>query len=694
PKPDPGDTPVVKLTVDAPVLSHRGGVVRGPVEVTIRCNTPAAEIHYTLDDSPPTTDSPLYAGAITVAPGKTLRARAFRQGWEKSALVEAEYTRDTVELTTVVAIRGEAKVAWEKVKLLERGQGFAVKLDQGAKLFSQASDLYKKAAYGASKAPYSDLVKLCAELTEMQAHRQKALDAQSVAKSARGRTAEASSNRVRANLRSVDDNINRAEQAYEKGKFDQSIKHASDAEKLADAELSSILSKNIQAFEAKMKEYKPEERAKIEKFGGQSWAQATTAIKTAKSARTAEERVAACKACEKAIAGLPGTADAAFKAARTAASDASNASKAAEIKKRFAAARKLLGEGLLRKALAEISALEKLTGRNNKDVSNLKSEVEKKLRFSMPMSTDESRRFPKLELAWIPAGEFEMGSPTTEKGRSISEAQHPVEITKPFYMGVVEINRQQYQLFQQDRNRDEIETQTKRFARVKGREPNNNEKNQIRDYVKKAQNKLRKQSTVRGWDGKRWARISGAWWDKPGYNSNHGSPVTCISWAEATQFCVWLSKESGRSVRLPTEAEWEYACRAGGKTAYSFGDEVEKLHKHGNYADKSSKLPGSDQEHDDRQETPGQVGRYSENPWKLKDMHGSVAEWCSDRWGVYRPAAAATDPRGPTSGSKRVVRGGSWYSAPKACRSAARYAITPVTRDTATGFRVVVEIEN
>ena len=692
PTPDPGNTPAVKLIVDAPILSHRGGVVHGPTEVTIRCNTPAADIHYTLNDSPPTKDSPLYFGAITVAPGKTLRARAFRQGWEKSALVEAEYTRDTAELTSVVAIRGEANVAWERVKRFDRNQGFAVKLDQGAKLFSQASDLYGKAAYSACKAPYSDLVKLCAELTEMQTHRQKAVDAQAAAKSARGQTAEASSNRVRANLRTVDDNINRAKKAYDEGKFDQSIKHAADAVKLADAELSSILSKNVQAFEAAVKKFKPEERAKIEKFGGEPWALANAAIKNAKSAQTAEERIAACKACEKAIAGLHATAGAAFKAAKSAASNASIASKAAEIKTRLIAARKFLTDGFLRKARAEVTALEKLDNRN-KEMSKLKAEIEKKLRFSMPMSTDENRRFPKIDLAWIPAGEFKMGSPTTEKDRSVNEVQHPVKITKPFYIGIFEINRQQYQLFQQDRTKDEVDKQTKRFARVKGRQPSKDELNKIREYVKKAKEKLRKLSTVRGWDEKRWTRIPNGWWDKPGYNSNHGSPVTCISWTDAAEFCVWLSKESGRSVRLPTEAEWEYACRAGGKTAYSFGDEVEKLHKYGNYADKSSQLPSSDKEHDDKQGTPGQVGRYGENPWKLKDMHGSVAEWCSDRWGVYRLGVAA-DPRGPTSGLKRVVRGGSWYSAPKACRSAARYSLASGTRDTATGFRVVVEIEN
>ncbi|MDP7287263.1 MAG: protein kinase, partial [Phycisphaerae bacterium] len=161
PKPDP--TPVV-MKVGDPKLSRRGGPISGPTSVTITCNTPAARIYYTTDGSVPTVDSQLYGGAITVSPGDTLRARAFRDGWDKSSVVEAEYTRDKAVLTDVVGIRADAGAAWGKVKQLDRAQGFGDKIDQGAKLYSQASDLYDKEAYSACKPLYASLVKLCAEL--------------------------------------------------------------------------------------------------------------------------------------------------------------------------------------------------------------------------------------------------------------------------------------------------------------------------------------------------------------------------------------------------------------------------------------------------------------------------------------------------------------------------------------------------
>ncbi|MDP6545758.1 MAG: SUMF1/EgtB/PvdO family nonheme iron enzyme [Phycisphaerae bacterium] len=687
PKPQP-TTQSAKIVAD-PVFSHLGGTVPGPTEVTVRCNTPGARIHYTTDGTVPTGESPLYYGAITVKPGTTLRARAFRDGWDRSAVVEAVYSRDDAGLADAVAIRAEANSVWDQVKKLDPAQGFAAKIDQCAKLRSQASDLYDKEAYAACKAPYTAMVKLCGELKKLDARRQEAKDALTAAQAARKLVIDAGTKWAPGLTRKTDQAIRKAQGLFKKAKFTEAAVQWKTAAKHADAELSAVVAKVAEAFQNVMKKYDVKQ---FDEFGGDAWQKAKTALEKTKSGGTPEQRVAAANECGGAIDRLPAIAKAVAVAARNAASNAANAAKAAEIKKKLEGARKLMTQGQLRKAMDAVAAVLKLDGRNA-DAVKLKSEIEKGMKLSLSMGEikidNRDHRGPNIELVWIPAGEFNMGSPTTEKGRTTSERLHKVKISKSFYMGIYEINRQQYEFYDRGRVAKAREALTKRLVREKGRDPNNQEKNKIKQYVNKEKEKLRKKSTVRGWDGKRWGRIADLWWNRPGFGSNHQSPVTCVSWTEATAFCKWLSKQTGKTVRLPTEAEWEMACRAGTQTVYNFGDDSGELHKHGNYADKASNLPDCDNDHDDRQAHPQAVGRYPANPWKLKDMHGGVAEWCADRSGVYR--TDTVDPAGPGSGVKRIVRGGSWYSAPKACRSAARDSLSPMTRNTATGFRIVVE---
>ena len=691
PRPPVPATRPADMKVADPGFSHLGGVVPGPTEVTIRCDTPGARIHYTTDGSVPTAESPLYQVAITVMAGTTLRARAFRDGWEKSAVVEAIYSRDAAGLTGVVEIRAEANSAWDHVKKLDPGQGFADRIDQCAKLHSQASDLYKEDAYVACKAPYSELLKLCGDVKKLEAKRQKARDAQAAAQAARQTIVDAGSKWAPARAPKTDRAIKQARGMFEKGKFTEAEGQWKAAEKHADAELSAVVAKAAQAFQNVLKKFDVKQ---LDEFGGDPWTAAKTALDKTRSARTAEDRVAAAKECGKAVDHLPGIAAAAAVAARNAASNAANAAKAAEIKKKIEGARKLMTEEQLRKAIDAVTAVLKIDA-SNADAIALKSEIQKKMKLSLSMGEikfdDRDQRGPNIELVWVPASEFNMGSPDTEKGRTSSERLHKVKISKSFYMGLYEINRQQYEFYDRSRIADAIETLTERVVREKGRQPNNQEKNKIKQYVNKEKQKLRKKSIVRGWDGKRWGRIANIWWDNPGFGSNHASPVTCVSWSEAAAFCKWLSKQTGRTVRLPTEAQWEMACRAGTQTAYSFGDDSNNLHKYANYADKASKLPDCDEAHNDGQGFPVQVGRLGANKWGLKDMHGNVAEWCADRSGVYR--TDIVDPAGPGSGLKRIVRGGSWYSPPKACRSAARDSLSPATRNTTTGFRIVVEAE-
>ncbi|MFT5327265.1 MAG: serine/threonine protein kinase [Planctomycetaceae bacterium] len=158
------------------------------------------------------------------------------------------------------------------------------------------------------------------------------------------------------------------------------------------------------------------------------------------------------------------------------------------------------------------------------------------------------------------------------------------------------------------------------------------------------------------------------------------NPVEKVNWAEAVEFCSTLSavpaeKAAGYVYRLPTEAEWEYACRAGTTTMYSFGDNESELGQYAWYDENSGK-------------TTHPVGVKKPNAWGLYDMHGNVWEWCQDRYGDY-PRGSVTDPTGAASGSLWVYRGGSWYASSFYCRSAYRHRFTPGRRGGDLGFRVL-----
>ena len=157
------------------------------------------------------------------------------------------------------------------------------------------------------------------------------------------------------------------------------------------------------------------------------------------------------------------------------------------------------------------------------------------------------------------------------------------------------------------------------------------------------------------------------------------NPVDKVSWNDAVEFCRRLSalpaeKAAGNVYRLPTEAQWEYACRAGATTKFSFGNDESGL---GKYA-------WNDENSDN---TTHAVGRKQRNAWGLYDMHGNVWEWCQDRDGDY-PRGSVTNPRGPASGLFRVLRGGGWYDTARNCRSANRSRGFPSIRFSHYGFRV------
>jgi len=158
------------------------------------------------------------------------------------------------------------------------------------------------------------------------------------------------------------------------------------------------------------------------------------------------------------------------------------------------------------------------------------------------------------------------------------------------------------------------------------------------------------------------------------------NPVEAVSWDDAVAFCQAMSRKTGQTVRLPTEAQWEYACRAGSTTRFCFGDADSGLGAYAWYTENSG-----------NQTHP--VGQKKPNDFGLYDMHGNVWEWCADWYADSYANANSVDPQGPGSGSARVLRGGCWYINRRFCRSAFRLRIAPVLRDDYIGFRVSVDLK-
>jgi formylglycine-generating enzyme required for sulfatase activity len=178
------------------------------------------------------------------------------------------------------------------------------------------------------------------------------------------------------------------------------------------------------------------------------------------------------------------------------------------------------------------------------------------------------------------------------------------------------------------------------------------------------------------YDGKEWGRKSDASWRNPYMSQDDDHPVVCISWNDAVAYCEWLSEQTGESYSLPTEAEWEYACRAESDTAYCFGDDEKLL---GDYAWYAKNAEGKTHP----------VGKKRPNDWYLYDMHGNVWEWVLDWYSEnYYKENPRENPSGPEQGSYRVIRGGSWFRDAVHCRSACRAGVGPGIRNVILGFRL------
>ena len=168
----------------------------------------------------------------------------------------------------------------------------------------------------------------------------------------------------------------------------------------------------------------------------------------------------------------------------------------------------------------------------------------------------------------------------------------------------------------------------------------------------------------------------------PSEFKGRNNPVEMVSWDDAQEFIKRLNaKEGHKRYRLPTEAEWEYAARAGTTTAYSFGDNKKELSRYAWYGENSG-------------DSTKPVGQKQPNPWGLYDVHGNVFEWVQDWYGEkYYANSPGTDPKGPSSSSGRVGRGGGWGSFAESCRSACRYFNSPDYRNICIGFRLALSPE-
>lgn len=190
-----------------------------------------------------------------------------------------------------------------------------------------------------------------------------------------------------------------------------------------------------------------------------------------------------------------------------------------------------------------------------------------------------------------------------------------------------------------------------------------------------------------------WSKVSGLSWRKPGFPQGDSHPVVHVSWNDGKAFCDWLSRKEGKDIRLPTEAEWEYACRAGTQTAYQWGDDPNGGTGWLNGADQTAKRKYPSWpcfNFDDGFLYTASVGSFKANAFGLHDMHGNVWEWCADWYGEdYYAESPRRNPQGPSSGVYRMSRGGSWDYYENLYRSAVRVRLTPTSTYGGQGFRVV-----
>jgi formylglycine-generating enzyme required for sulfatase activity len=340
----------------------------------------------------------------------------------------------------------------------------------------------------------------------------------------------------------------------------------------------------------------------------------------------------------------------------------------------------LLSIGLLSFALLSVVSTDKAC---SQPAGNFPTLLNKQFVRADGAATDKATGLPTrivhkasgIVLVLIPAGEFLMGSPENELERSKGqrERQHRRIISKPFYMGETEVTVGQF----------------RRFVRAKGYQTDAERGTSDNDHNSKGAF-----ATVPLGD-REWNTEAN--WQNPfpnlkDYKLQDNHPVVQISWNDARQFCLHFS------LRLPTEAQWEYASRAGSQTRFPWGEAEAGGKGFANLADAASRkrFPVTNVffPFDDGAALISPVGRYKPNPWMLYDLIGNVEEWCEDAYQKY-PADGADESAAPGDPSAaRILRGGSWLSNSTTGRAATRIGMKPSSRRDFQGFRVVATVES
>jgi formylglycine-generating enzyme required for sulfatase activity/tRNA A-37 threonylcarbamoyl transferase component Bud32 len=554
-------------------------------------------------------------------------------------------------LAEAAPAKAQAELTWSRTKGLDRGEGFGEQLDRVAVALGAAQTLFEQKDYGQALVKYQQVSAECERLgkleTERQAARQSRDQAESAATSAKLAGAETEAGplwRGAAGLSS------QAGSEYSSGRFAEAGKLWESSR--AEYAKAKAYAEGVRSVREAKARYESElsrlDAAKLSRYGGEAWAKVAGQVQAAQAAGEDFGKAAsAYDEATKLLASAAAAAEAGWKEAQFASllTEVRGVLASLPRPEDITAAQRTQVQQALRaiesalvikpsdpEALALKGRLEQYYTPSAytawpfdaNEAKRRQAETAAALRVPAKTSVDLGNGV-KMELVLIPAGEFMMGSLETEKDRSSDEGpQHRVRISQSFYMGKYEVTQEQYEA-------------------VTGNNP---------------------------------SRFQGA-----------KNPVEQVSWHDAMEFCKRLSEKVGREIRLPTEAEWEYACRSGTPTAFHYGNSLSS-----DQANFNGNFPYGGAGKGVYRRKMVSVGSFQPNAWGLYDMHGNVWKWCGDVWHENYTGAPTDGSAWMTGGTQdfRVLRGGSWGESADDCRSSSRHWLTPADTDSELGFRVVV----
>ena len=563
----------------------------------------------------------------------------------------------SVALSDVVKAQSRAEQAWARVQGLDRSQGFGGELDEAEAAYRSAQTFFDLQAYADALKAYEDLQDTCFNLLVMELARARAREARSNAAVAAEGAMRAGADTLAEHLwQSAAATSEAGELAFTSGQFEQAEESWRNAAAEYDnAELhieqAALAEEAKLAYDQMIGALSGPQLAALDHHGGQAWAEAQSSISSA-TADGDPGQIAMCY--QDAAESLPAVVEAAIEA---------------QFDEHLTTSRSLYDSGQYGEALAAIALALELKPQDASARAlqvEIVASIEPIVYTDWPFDAAEATRRQEetaatlgvavtqeldlgggvmMKMVLLPAGEFMMGDTVsaeqragelnTQADRLLDEhPMHNVRISRPFYMGIYEVTQEQYE-------------------------------------------------AVMG--------------NNPSQFTGPTLPVEQVSWDDAVAFCRQASTVTGRTFRLPTEAEWEYACRAGTSTAFCWGDDF--LQGICNIENDEGSDENSNVEPFRRMGLPVDqtvpVGSFAPNVWGLHDMHGNVWEWCHDWYGEdYYADSEAVDPQGPRGGEVHVLRGGSWINPPAWGRSAKRNGYS--LRSTYTGirgFRVAVSLD-